>query len=52
MFVWDIPMEIWRYVFLYWGVMALGSVAGSIIRWRRNRRVAERERAAWEKVSS
>jgi hypothetical protein len=51
MFVWDIPMEIWRYVFLYWGVMALSSVAGCLIRWRRNRRAAPRERAAWEEMA-
>jgi hypothetical protein len=49
--MWGISTEAWHCMFTCWGTMALGAVAGSIIRWRRNRRAAARERAAWEEVS-
>jgi hypothetical protein len=49
--MWGISPEVWHYMFTCWGAMALGAVAGCILRWRRQREAAARERAAWEEVS-
>jgi hypothetical protein len=47
--MWGIAPEVWHYMLTCWGAMALGAVAGAIVRRRRNRDAA-RERAAWEEV--
>ena len=49
--MWGIAPEVWHDMFICWGAMALGAVAGSIVRRRRQREAAARERAAWEEVS-
>ena len=46
-----ISPEVWHYMFTCCGAMALGAVVGAVIRWRRHRNAAARERAAWEEVS-
>jgi hypothetical protein len=49
--MWGLSPEVWHYMLTCWEAMALGGAVGSIVRWRRNRAAAARERAVWEEVS-
>jgi hypothetical protein len=49
--MWGISTEAWHYMLTCWGTMAFGAALGAVIRWRRCREAAARERAAWEEVS-